>query len=172
MSELHSQQSQDIDSPELTLRATTEADRTYVARLNFLTDTFGDEHADLPDCFDDDFIYYVENWKADQGGFIAWRGNVPAGGTWIVWGTQDNHGYGFVEESIPELCIAVEARFKGQGIGTALLDAATELARTLGAPGISLSVERSNERAHRLYQHVGFEPAGERDGHFILVKRF
>ncbi|QNE88677.1 GNAT family N-acetyltransferase [Corynebacterium incognita] len=157
---------------DLVLRATTEADRTYVARLNFLTDTFGDEHGELPEDFETDFVYYVEGWEPNQGGFIAWRGGVPAGGVWLLWGTEDNHGYGFVEESIPELAIAVEGRFKGEGIGTALLDAATELARTLGAPGISLSVEQSNERAHRLYQHVGFEPVGDRRGHFVLVKRF
>ncbi|MEJ5927820.1 N-acetyltransferase [Corynebacterium sp. H128] len=158
---------------ELTLSATSELDRTYVARLNFLTDTFGDEQGTLSDDFDEDYAFYVAEWEPSNGGFIAWRGNIPAGGVWLVWGTDDQHGYGHVTEGIPELAIAVEGRFKGQGIGTALLDAATELARTLGAPGISLAVAPDNERAHRLYLHVGFEDTGiVRNGHPVLVKRF
>ena len=53
-----------------------------------------------------------------------------------------------------------------------LIDAATELAREMGAPGISLSVAKDNDRAHRLYLHLGFEPVSERSGHIVLVKRF
>ncbi len=157
---------------ELQLRPTTESDRTYIARLNFLTDTFGDEFGTPCEDFDADYEFYLDQWRPDNGGFIAWKGNIPAGGVWLNWGTQDLHGYGFVEEAIPELAIAVEARYKGHGIGTKLLDAATELARTLGAPGISLSVEDDNPRAHKLYLHVGFEDAGRADTHSVLVKRF
>ena len=47
---------------ELTLRPTTEADRTYIARLNFLTDTYGDEHGELEASFDADFDFYVNRW--------------------------------------------------------------------------------------------------------------
>ena len=76
----------------------------------------------------------MENWDPNQGGFIAWQELVPAGGVWLNWGTEDNHGFGFVEPAIPELAIAVEARYKGQGIATALIDAAISLAQTLRAP--------------------------------------
>lgn len=36
-----------MSASEFTLVPTTESDRTYIARLNFLTDVFGDEHADI-----------------------------------------------------------------------------------------------------------------------------
>lgn len=157
---------------ELELRPTTEADRTYIARLNFLTDVFGDESAQPCAEFDEDFEFYVDAWRANNGGFIAWKGNIPAGGVWLNWGTDERHGYGYAAADIPELAIAVEGRYKGQGIGTRLLDAATELARTLGAPGISLSVDDANPRAHRLYLHVGFEEIGHHGDHTVLVKRF
>lgn len=150
----------------------TEADRTYLARLNFLTDTFGDEHKELTPQFEEDFEYYLSGWEPSSGGFIAWEGHVPAGGVWLNWGTPERHGYGHVADGIPEIGLAVEPRFRGQGVGTALIDASTNLAREMGAPGISLSVATANERAHRLYLHLGFEPVGDNDGHVVLVKRF
>lgn len=157
---------------DLVLVVATESDRTYLSRLNFLTDTFGDEFGEVTADFDRDWIYYLQNWTEDKGGFIAWRGHIPAGGVWLNWGTDELHGFGHVEEGIPELALAVENRYKGEGIGTALLEAATELARQMGAPGISLSVAAANERAHRLYLHLGFEQVSEREGHYVLVKRF
>ena len=37
------------------LLSLTEADRTYLARINFLADTFGDEHKELPEGFEEGF---------------------------------------------------------------------------------------------------------------------
>ena len=164
----------DLPDKRLELRPTTEADRTYIARLNFLTDTFGDEHGTVPAEFDEDFTFYVDDWQPERGGFIAWRGNIPAGGVWLNWGTDERHGYGHAEPGIPEIALAVEGRYKSQGIGTALLHAATELARELAPPGISLSVTDTNTRAARLYRHVGFTdiPASDAHGYSILIKRF
>ncbi len=36
----------------------------------------------------------------------------------------------------------------------------------------TVEAEDSNERAHRLYLFMGFEPVGESEGHVVLVKRF
>lgn len=154
------------------LRATQESDRTYIARLNFLTETFGDEHGEVSEEFEPEYGFYVESWEPNQGGFIAWDGCIPAGGVWLNWGNEYARGYGHIEEGIPELALAVEGRYKGQGIGTALINAATELARTLRAPGISLSVDPANERAHRLYKHLDFEQEDVYKEHPVLVKRF
>ena len=65
---------------DLVLVVATESDRTYLSRLNFLTDTFGDEFGEVSAEFKRDWIYYLENWHEDNGGFIAWRGRIPAGG--------------------------------------------------------------------------------------------
>lgn len=157
---------------ELLIRPTTEADRTYIARLNFLTDVFGDEMAQPGTGFDDDFLPYVERWTPERGGAIAWKGNIPAGGAWTVWGSPDVHGFGFVDPEIPELAIAVERRFNGQGIGTKLLDAVTDLARSWGAPGISLCVAQQNTRARSLYAHVGFQDVEFRNGYHVMLKDF
>ena len=94
--------SPDISSEDdLVLVVATESDSTYLSRLNFLTDTFGDEFGAVTVDFDRDWIYYLQNWTEDKGGFIAWRGHIPAGGVWLNWGSDDFHGFGHVEEGIP-----------------------------------------------------------------------
>lgn len=54
------------------------------------------------------------------------------------------------------LCVAPEHR--GRGIGTALLDAATDLARDRGLRAVGLSVVDANPRAEALYRRLGFRP--------------
>lgn len=54
--------------------------------------------------------------------------------------------------------ICVDPAARGLGIGTALLDAATELARARGATSVRLSVVDSNPRARALYERLGFAP--------------
>lgn len=158
---------------DLRLIPTSESDRTYIARLNFLTDTFGDELGDLPDDFDQWHDYYVGAWKPEGGGLIAWKGNVPAGGSWLMWGTESYHGFGHVAEGVPELAIAVERRYAGHGIGPRLIDGVSEIARDAGAVGISLSVARLNERAHRLYLKMGFEHTGKVvEDYSVMLKQF
>lgn len=164
-----------IDGPRTELRfvPTTESDRTYIARLNFLTDTFGDEFGDLPDDFDQWVDYYVDTWRPENGGLIAWKGNVPAGGAWLLWGTDDEHGFGHVVEGVPEVAIAVERRYAGLNIGAQLLEAVADMARAAGAPAISLSVAPENERARRLYVRLGYEPTGKVvEGHCVMMKQF
>ncbi|MDU0479666.1 N-acetyltransferase [Staphylococcus chromogenes] len=157
----------------LDLRLATEADRTYIARLNFLTETFGDAYGNINPDFDEEFAYYVQEWTPKQGGVIAWRGTIPAGGAWLRYGTTTRHGFGHVKEGIPEVALAVEERYASQGVGTALLDSAAQLAKEQGAPGISLSVHPENGRARRLYLHVGFEETGiVRQEHPVLVRYF
>jgi predicted kinase/GNAT superfamily N-acetyltransferase len=63
----------------------------------------------------------------------------------------DDPGYGFVAAGIPELGMAVVPTHRGRGVGRALLGAL--LGRN---PVMSLSVDRDNEGAHRLYESLGF----------------
>ncbi|WP_172595886.1 GNAT family N-acetyltransferase [Corynebacterium kutscheri] len=164
---------------EITLIPTTESDRSYIARLNFLTEVFGDEHAELTDQemkrFHEDFEYYVRQWEPNNGGFIAWDGDIPAGGVWLVWGTDQQHGYGYVDSRLPELAIAVEPRYrKGKGVGTALIQEVLELAQKQQWAGVSLSVSEDNPRAHALYRRLGFKDVryDAPTKHYVLEQRF
>ncbi len=52
--------------------------------------------------------------------------------------------------------VAALARHRGRGIGSELMTAAEGRARDMGLGGLSLIVFEQNERAHRLYERIGY----------------
>lgn len=60
--------------------------------------------------------------------------------------------------------VVVDDRYRGQGIGRRLVEAALDEAQQLGAAGVLLQVFRQNQVALQLYSSMGFrESAGETD---------
>lgn len=62
--------------------------------------------------------------------------------------------------------VAILPRFRGRGIGTALLQHVLAEARRLGAKRATLEVRASNEGALRLYERLGFSAAGTRRNYY------
>jgi ribosomal protein S18 acetylase RimI-like enzyme len=59
--------------------------------------------------------------------------------------------------------ICVDAKFRGQGIGSALLEALPKIAQRDGYTTIGLSVDKANPQAKRLYERQGFKVIAERE---------
>lgn len=57
--------------------------------------------------------------------------------------------------------LAVMPEYRGRGVATALIEAAGERARECGKP-LGLLVDKTNSRARRLYESLGFRQIGER----------
>lgn len=72
--------------------------------------------------------------------------------------------------------LAVSPAFSGRGYGTALIRAAEEKAQELQYPKIALNVDVHNERAYRLYKHLGYQVDKQRmlyrEPFFHMVKYF
>lgn len=95
---------------------------------------------------------YVEAWgKKGDLGVLAVDGVVPVGAAWL----RLMHGYGFIEESIPELSIAVVSDYRGRGIGTSLLKSLINSAAPI-YQAISLSAAPDHPVVH-LYERFGFQ---------------
>ena len=167
-----------VNDTRLRVRIAQEEDRTYLLRLLYLTSVFGDESEALPESHIPDVQRYVGDWSPlVDGGVLAFSNfEVPAGGAWVRYFTSDEKGAAYMgpqspdadphdeslwatefdPESIPELCIAVERRYAGQGLGKILLDNVVELARQQDAPAVALWVDSENPRARKLYEAAGF----------------
>ncbi len=62
--------------------------------------------------------------------------------------------------------IAVEPELRGKGIGTILLNALFDCARTRDIKSMTLEVRESNIPAQKLYQRLGFFVAGKRNRYY------
>ena len=62
--------------------------------------------------------------------------------------------------------VAVDSRFRKQGIGDALLIAMLENARRLSLSFVTLEVRESNDAAISLYAKRGFVPVGKRKNYY------
>jgi ribosomal protein S18 acetylase RimI-like enzyme len=107
---------------------------------------------------------YHEGWgRTGDAGVIAELDGVPVGAAWYRVFTLEEPGYGFVDEKIPELGLAVEPLHRRKGIGGTLLRALMVQAREEGYQSLSLSVAVHN-RSRMMYQRVGFEKVDEHEG--------
>jgi GNAT superfamily N-acetyltransferase len=99
---------------------------------------------------------YVEGFgRAGDFGIVAEEGAKPLGAAWWRYFRAGTPGYGFVDESTPEIAAAVFPAYRGRGIGTALLGALEHEAREQRIARLSLSVEPDNPAA-ALYERHGF----------------
>jgi ribosomal protein S18 acetylase RimI-like enzyme len=73
----------------------------------------------------------------------------------------EDAAYGYVDDTTPELAIAVDPQRTGDGIGSQLLKRLLLDAERM-FPAVSLSV-RADNPARRLYERFGFQPVADRE---------
>jgi ribosomal protein S18 acetylase RimI-like enzyme len=97
---------------------------------------------------------YALDWgRSGDLGVVAELAEQAIGAAWLrLWSVD--RGFGYIEDAIPELAMAVAPNYRGQGIGTQLLDQLLTSAQTF-YPAVSLSVRASNP-ALSLYQRTEF----------------
>lgn len=112
---------------------------------------------------------YIDGWgRTGDIGWIAEVRNRPVGSATARFFGRDNPGYGFIDESIPELGMAILPEYRGRGIGTRLLRALMQSLKDRGISAVSLSVDVRNP-ARRLYERFGFYEVGA-SGHSVTMR--
>lgn len=76
--------------------------------------------------------------------------------------------YGHVDDETPSLAMSVLKDYRGQGIGTRLLQELIALLSEKGYKRISLSVQKANY-AVRMYETAGFRTIQENGDEYIMV---
>ena len=104
-----------------------------------------------------DLAHYVSGWGRPGDAVVVAEeeDGCPVGAAWYRRFRADDAGYGFLDESTPELAIGVVAEHRGRGVGGLLLAALAARARRDGHSALSLSVEVDNP-AVALYRRHGF----------------
>ncbi len=98
---------------------------------------------------------YALNWgRIGDIGYVATSDTSPIGAAWVRLWLGEDKGFGYVDDGIPELAIAVLPNYRGQGTGTKLLRQILDAAQ-ISYPAVSLSV-RANNPVLRLYERQGF----------------
>ena len=121
------------------------------------------ESGDLP------VARYVIGWgRPGDAGLVALDDANPVGAAWYRLFSRAEPGFGFVDESTPELTIAVVPSRRGKGFGHELMTGLLERARRGGYPKLSLSVAKDSP-AVALYERYGFRGVSEEDGALTMV---
>lgn len=111
---------------------------------------------------------YVKNWGRKEGdcGFIAVNNDLRLGAIWLRFFDSHNPGYGYINDNIPEIGIAVDFKYRSRGVGSALLK---KLLQTISntIKTISLSVDPNNP-AVQLYKRFGFVECGKSGDSIIM----
>ncbi|MEO0490000.1 MAG: GNAT family N-acetyltransferase, partial [Cyanobacteria bacterium J06659_2] len=98
---------------------------------------------------------YSLNWgRPGDMGILAQTLTQPVGAAWLRLWSDSEKGYGYVDAETPELAIAVAPNYRGQGVGTQLLEKVLAQARPHYTT-VSLSVREDNP-VLRLYLRLGF----------------
>lgn len=155
-----------------TLRPLTPADETILWAMLYQAIHVPDGQAPPPRdvVFRPELARYVQGWgRPGDCGIVAIdpATGEAIGAVWLRRLIGDERGYGYVDDDTPELSMAVLPTYRGQGLGSRLLESL--LATDCGQPPISLSVARSNP-ARRLYERWGWQPVGE-TGDSLTMKR-
>lgn len=111
---------------------------------------------------------YAEAWgRPSDVGVVAQVGGVDAGACWIRL-LPPGVGLASIDESTPQLGMALEPQFQRQGHGRPLMLATLAAAREAGFAQVSLTVHPDNP-AQFMYERCGFRKAGLRNGFHLMV---
>jgi ribosomal protein S18 acetylase RimI-like enzyme len=114
---------------------------------------------------------YVDNWgRPGDVAVIAHETGNRVGAAWLRIFDPDEPGYGYVDDTTPELSVAVVPSRRRHGLGQELMDALLAAAREAGHEAVSLSVE-ADSPAVAFYERNGFERVREQDGGLVMLKR-
>lgn len=114
---------------------------------------------------------YAAGWgRPGDLAFIAFNSETrnALGAAWLRLLKGDERGYGYVDDDTPELAVAVVPGYRGQGVGSALLERLLEAAAARHR-SVSLSVSEDNP-ATKLYERLGFKLVGREGTSLTMLK--
>lgn len=109
---------------------------------------------------------YVEHFgeSKDDWGLVAEVGGKIVGAVWV----RIMNDYGHIDDETPSLAISLYKKYRGFGIGTAMMKEILTLLKSHRYSRVSLSVQKANYAA-KMYLKIGFEIVRENEEEYIMV---
>ncbi|MCL2367299.1 MAG: GNAT family N-acetyltransferase [Oscillospiraceae bacterium] len=159
--------------PKHTIREITPTDYPklddFLYHAIFIPD--GEAYPDYEIIYQPEIYVYVKDFggKGDCG-VVAEIDDQLVGAAWA----RMIPAYGNIDEKTPELAISMLPEYRGQGIGSDLMNSLFALLQKRGYARTSLSVQQNNP-AVRFYKRLGYVVTDEKKDHaghddFIMVK--
>lgn len=114
--------------------------------------------------------YVASFGREGDHSFVLSADGRLVGAAWTRLLVGNHKGYGFVDDSTPELSMAIKPAFRGKGYGQMLVTKLIEKLRDQGYDQLSLSVDKRN-RAISLYRRLGFNVVSEDKNSCIMLKK-
>jgi GNAT superfamily N-acetyltransferase len=115
---------------------------------------------------------YVDGWgRPGDTALLAIEGGHRVGAGWFRLFREAAPGYGFVDESTPEVTVVVVPSRQGQGIGQLLLAGLVERAQADAFRGLSVSVEQKPDEI-AAYAAAGFVQIAENERGVTMRRTF
>jgi ribosomal protein S18 acetylase RimI-like enzyme len=103
--------------------------------------------------------YFRRPWTRDHASLVAVHGDRVIGHLNVA------REEGSMTRHVASLGMAVAPDWRGQGVGSALMDEVLRWAREMGVEKLALSVYPHNDAALALYRKFGFKEEGRLTGH-------
>ncbi|BES63887.1 hypothetical protein SANA_03260 [Gottschalkiaceae bacterium SANA] len=157
---------------EINLRERQESDQSFMEEMLYEAIYVHEGERPDPSIIEDPKLArYINFGQEKEMCMIAEDSeDMAVGACWLHWFPKENPGYGFTHEEVPELSISILPEYRGQGIGTKMINAIIEKMPE-GSFGISLSVDRRNP-AIRLYKRLGFRSIKEDGVSLVMLLKF
>ena len=140
------------------------ADIVFTEDFIQYTEAFGTNPLDLG--ITEDFIQYTEAFGTNplDPGIVAEDNGNPVGVAWV----RLMKSYGYVDNDTPELSISLLPEYRGKGIGTVLLSELLDSLKMKNCRYVSLSVQKANTAALRLYRKAGFRIVEDKGDELVM----
>jgi ribosomal protein S18 acetylase RimI-like enzyme len=163
-----------LKSRDVRVREITRAD--YPVLEDFLYNAIfvplGEEMPPREIIFTPEIYIYIKDFSGKHGdcGVVAEQDGKIIGAAW----TRIIPAYGHIDDDTPELAISVLPEYRGQNIGTMMMNQLFDLLRERGYKRTSLSVQQDNP-AVNFYKRLGYKITDEKADHvghedYIMVK--
>ena len=157
----------------MTIRELKKTEADFLADMLYEAIFIPDGHDPLPKevIKDNSLSKYIENWGKDKFdiALVMESDNQCVGAIWGRLMTDENKGFGYVDNKTPELGMAVKQEYRNQGIGTKLIKAIDSEYQKIGVEYLSLSVDKANS-ASNLYKRLGYEIIEETESSWTMRK--